>query len=300
MISVIVPNYNHAPYLRQRIESILGQTHQDLELILLDDCSTDGSREVMEQYRQHPKVSHIIYNEKNGGIPFRQWDKGIALARGEWVWVAESDDYCEPNFLESLLGATAHVPDCTLAYTTTWWVDEQGNRLFHNGIGGEAETYTSRQFIQRHMATSNGIANVSESIFRRSAYRPSETARYEHMRLCGDWFFYVLLAEQGSVVMVETPLNYYRQHASNVSNTAESQGLTFLEGTEVLDYMVANCGLKRGDYAKGWGKLWATYKRQYKYTPDVQKTVRKRLATKYPEIYAYYLIYRAKPLLTKN
>ncbi len=88
MISVIVPNYNHAPYLQQRIESILGQTYTDLELILLDDCSTDDSREVMEQYRQHPKVSHIIYNEKNGGIPFRQWDKGIELARGEWVWVA--------------------------------------------------------------------------------------------------------------------------------------------------------------------------------------------------------------------
>lgn len=300
MISVIVPNYNHAPYLQQRIESILGQTYTDLELILLDDCSTDDSREVMEQYRQHPKVSHIIYNEKNGGIPFRQWDKGIELARGEWVWVAESDDYCEPNFLECLLNATVNVPNCTLAFTTTWWVSEGGERLFHNGNSNKTMVYDSHEFVKRKMACANGIANVSECIFRRSAYRPSETARYEHMRLCGDWFFYILLAESGRVVMVETPLNYYRQHASNVSNTAENQGLTFLEGTEVLDYMVANCGLKRSDYAKGWGKLWATYKRQYKYTPDVQKTVRKRITDKYPEIYAYYLIYRAKHLLTKN
>lgn len=300
MISVIVPNYNHAPYLQQRIESILGQTYTDLELILLDDCSTDGSREVMEQYRQHPKVSHIIYNETNGGIPFRQWDKGIALAKGEWVWVAESDDYCEPNFLESLLNATENTAGCTLAYTTTWWVDEQGNRMFHNGDGGTTFNLDGRDFIRRHMACANGIANVSECIFRRSAYHPSETARYEHMRLCGDWYFYVLLAEQGRVIRLETPLNYYRQHTANVSNSAERQGLTFLEGAEVLEYMTDRCGLKPANYARGWGKLWATYERQYSYPPSVRKEVRRRLAAKWPQIEAYHLIYRAKQLLRKN
>ena len=90
-VSVIVPNYNHAPYLRQRIESILDQSHQDFELILLDDCSTDGSRDIMESYRGDPRVSHIVYNEANSGSTFRQWDKGIELAQGECVWVAESD-----------------------------------------------------------------------------------------------------------------------------------------------------------------------------------------------------------------
>ena len=71
-VSVIVPNYCHAPYLEQRIESILQQTFQDFELILLDDCSTDGSREILERYRNHPKVSGIFYNERNSGSPFKQ------------------------------------------------------------------------------------------------------------------------------------------------------------------------------------------------------------------------------------
>lgn len=74
-VSVIVPNYCHAPYLEQRIESILQQTFQDFELILLDDCSTDGSREILERYRNHPKVSGIFYNERNSGSPFKQWKK---------------------------------------------------------------------------------------------------------------------------------------------------------------------------------------------------------------------------------
>lgn len=76
-VSVIVPNYCHAPYLEQRIESILQQTFQDFELILLDDCSTDGSREILERYRNHPKVSGIFYNERNSGSPFKQWKKGL-------------------------------------------------------------------------------------------------------------------------------------------------------------------------------------------------------------------------------
>ena len=56
MVSVIVPNYNHASYLVERIESILNQTYQDFELILLDDCSTDDSREVLLKYKDNPKV----------------------------------------------------------------------------------------------------------------------------------------------------------------------------------------------------------------------------------------------------
>ena len=67
LISVIVPNYNHASFLKQRIDSILNQTFQDFELIILDDCSTDNSREIIETYRNHLKVSHIIYNTENSG-----------------------------------------------------------------------------------------------------------------------------------------------------------------------------------------------------------------------------------------
>ncbi len=75
MVSVIVPNYNHASYLVARIESILNQTYQDFELILLDDCSTDDSREVLLKYKDNPKVTHLVFNEQNSGSPFIQWQK---------------------------------------------------------------------------------------------------------------------------------------------------------------------------------------------------------------------------------
>ncbi len=290
-VSVIVPNYNHAPFLTQRIESVLGQTYQDYELILLDDCSTDGSRAIMESYRSNPHVSHIVYGEANSGSAFRQWDKGIELAKGEWVWVAESDDYAEPTFLERLMTEVAKVPDCVLAYAATWWVDQQGSKLWETPHSDKVNIFSRHDFIPRKLAVCNSIANVSECIFRRDKFHPSETYRYEHMRLCGDWFFYVLLSEQGSVVEVEEPLSYYRQHQSNISSDAENRGLTFLEGADVLEYMIAHCGLKSSDYTRGWGRMWSRYERKYNFTTEVKKAVWKRLGTRHPKIILYRLIY---------
>lgn len=82
------------------IESILQQTFQDFELILLDDCSTDGSREILERYRNHPKVSGIFYNELEQRITFQTVEKGLSKATGDYVWIAESDDFSSPCFLE--------------------------------------------------------------------------------------------------------------------------------------------------------------------------------------------------------
>jgi glycosyltransferase involved in cell wall biosynthesis len=95
LVSVIIPNYNHAAYLNERIDSVLNQTFRDFEVILLDDCSTDNSREIIESYRGHEKISQIEYNEVNSGSTFIQWKKGLDLAQGDWIWIAESDDVAD-------------------------------------------------------------------------------------------------------------------------------------------------------------------------------------------------------------
>ena len=65
LISVIIPNFNHAPYLKQRIDSVLSQTYDNLEVILLDDCSRDNSGEILSSYKNNHKVKKIIINENN-------------------------------------------------------------------------------------------------------------------------------------------------------------------------------------------------------------------------------------------
>ena len=102
-VSVIVPNYNHAKYLNQRIDSILNQTYTDFELILLDDCSTDDSREVLLSYKEHPKVTHVVFNDKNSNCTFKQWEKGIKLAKGKYIKFLDSDDFLYPDQIEKQL-----------------------------------------------------------------------------------------------------------------------------------------------------------------------------------------------------
>lgn len=292
-VSVIVPNYNHAPFLRQRIDSILGQTCQDFELILIDDGSSDDSRTVMESYRDNSHVSHIVCNSANSGSAFLQWNKGISLAKGDWIWVAESDDYADPVFLERLMAEANRVPDCTLAYAATWWVDQQGKKLWETPYSNKVNPYDGQTFIRQKLAVNNSIANVSECLFRRDKFHASESHRYERMRLCGDWFFYILLAEQGSVVEIEEPLSYYRQHDTNISSDAEHQGLTFIEGANILEYLTHHCGLRRSDYARGWGRMWARYERQYHFPCEVRKMVRQRMSN-YPALMAWHALYSLK------
>src|SRR4029077_11316800 len=101
-VSVVVPTYNHSRFLRKRINSVLQQTFQDFEVILLDDCSTDDSRSILSSYTGDPRVRNE-FNDVNSGSTFKQWNKGVRLARGEYVWISESDDYAAPRFLERLV-----------------------------------------------------------------------------------------------------------------------------------------------------------------------------------------------------
>src|SRR5262249_35072754 len=120
-VSIVVPNYNHARFLPQRLDSILGQTFQDFELILLDDCSTDDSRTILSQYARDPRV-RIEFNEVNSSNPFKQWNKGVGLARGEYVWIAESDDYADARLLENLAPRLDDEPRAGFAYCRSWRV----------------------------------------------------------------------------------------------------------------------------------------------------------------------------------
>lgn len=99
-VSVIIPNYNHAQFLEERINSVLQQRFQDFEIILLDDCSTDDSLTIINDFatRYPNKISQVLVNETNTGNTFRQWEKGLVYAKGTYIWIAESDDVAEPTF----------------------------------------------------------------------------------------------------------------------------------------------------------------------------------------------------------
>ena len=192
-VSVIVPNYCHAPYLEQRIESILQQTFQDFELILLDDCSTDGSREILERYRNHPKVSGIFYNERNSGSPFKQWKKGLSKATGDYVWIAESDDFSSPCFLERCVRILDTRPDCSIVFTSSYIVDSHSRTIREEAPVKYPKhkqiRFGSRFFLYRFLCPRNTIYNAGMALVRRSALPADDN--YTQYRYCGDWLFWI-------------------------------------------------------------------------------------------------------------
>ena len=240
--SVIIPNYNHAPYLRERIDSVLTQTYRDFEVIIFDDCSTDDSRSIIEEYRGKPHVSHIVFNNQNSGNTFVQWQRGFSLARGEYIWVAESDDVAEPNFLETLIGELEQNPHAVLAYSHSRMIDAHGQALnftWHpKGSSGRVETYDGRWFNRHKMLVQNHVYNASMVVFRKSVLIATPTD-YAHYRYCGDWLFWVYVAEQGEVIEVCRVLNRYRQHPRKVTADSQLDGRKWRDIGEILRHFIS-------------------------------------------------------------
>lgn len=235
-VSVVIPNYNHARYLGERLESVLNQTYQHFEVLILDDCSTDNSREVIEPYRANPHVSQIIYNEANGGGVFRQWEKGIRLAKGELVWIAESDDKCEPTFLETLVGCFGRNKDIALAFCKSLLFNDEGKTWTMDTEGLTAGQYDSHTFVARFMSRGCPMLNASACLFSREAFDRIDN-RYTQFRASGDRMFWTFIAEQGGVAVVDERLNWYRKHETNVTKNGFQNGINQRETKLILDYI---------------------------------------------------------------
>jgi glycosyltransferase involved in cell wall biosynthesis len=223
-VSVIIPNYNHAPFLVHRIESVLNQTYQNFEVIILDDCSTDNSREIIEKYRNHEKVSHINYNGVNSGSTFKQWEKGISFANGDWIWIAESDDWCELIFLQELIEKinASDTKNVSLAFCNTLRFSEN-QILYFAPVNWILLQQDGNEFIKKRMLKTNTILNASMVLFNKSKYLKIQKDWIE-FKFCGDWLFWIYIIRNSEIIEVGKVLNYFRTHDKNVSNSSTVNG----------------------------------------------------------------------------
>lgn len=250
-VSVIIPNYNHAQFLHQRIETVLSQTYQNFELILLDDCSTDDSVAILESYKSHPRVSITDFNTVNSGSPFKQWQKGISQARGEYIWIAESDDYAEPEFLESLLALADQSASTKLdvIYSQSFDADEEGTVFssryeYTEDISTEVWSkdfvLSGNEFITRYLKVKNVIPNASAVVFSTAKARTIDfTEALDKMRTSGDRLFWIKMLEEGRVGFVAKELNYFRFHSAvtRVHNSYDKVFRRCLEERSIRVYL---------------------------------------------------------------
>ncbi|MCI0554871.1 MAG: glycosyltransferase, partial [Anaerolineae bacterium] len=128
-VSAIVPNYNYARYLDLRLGSIIRQTYPVFEIIVLDDASTDNSIGVIKSCLAGTTIDNrLIQNDQNTGSVFRQWQRGIEQARGDYIWICEADDYAAAEFIERSIDLFDD-HQIVMTYTQSRQIDEQGHLL---------------------------------------------------------------------------------------------------------------------------------------------------------------------------
>lgn len=123
MVSIIVPVYNAGRFIEQTIGSVLGQDYTDWELILVNDCSTDNSAEIISKYASDGRV-RLVNMEKNGGAAVAR-NKGIDMARGRYIAFLDSDDLWQPRKLSLQLALMAE-QGCAFCFTEIEMIDESG------------------------------------------------------------------------------------------------------------------------------------------------------------------------------
>jgi glycosyltransferase involved in cell wall biosynthesis len=269
LVSVIVPNYNHAKYLPQRIASITDQTYDNFELIVLDDASKDNSVEVLDELLKTVKQPVVTdFSETNSGNVFAQWQKGIGLARGELVWICESDDYCEPDFLENLVGKFAE-RSVMMAFGRIEFCDKEGNHLegmagfreqAEPGIWGAEVNRPASQWFSGAFGIRNVMSNVGGCLFRRQSLPADVWRTAREFKIAGDWYLYLHMLGGGKLVFEPAAVAYFRQHGQNTSASNFNKMYYYAECMRILEVICANWNIPIDTRVRFWRDIEYQYK----------------------------------------
>ncbi|WP_153559150.1 glycosyltransferase [Roseimaritima sediminicola] len=241
-ISVVVPNYNHARYLPARLDSVYAQRDVDFEVLLLDDASTDHSLEVLRRYADRPHT-RLLVNQTNSGSPFAQWNRGVELARGQYVWLAESDDLASADLLRRLADLLDRHPEAALAYCRSIKIDaeDRADGPIENDVfrGTDCAQRWDHDFssdgdeeIGRYLYFQNTIPSASAVLFRRDRYRAAGGADPGY-RIAGDWLQWIRILAGQRLCYTSEPLSQSRMHVQSQRSSTAYSGRRELESLSV-------------------------------------------------------------------
>ncbi|MDR2192711.1 MAG: glycosyltransferase, partial [Endomicrobium sp.] len=124
-ISTIIPVYNVERYLTHSLDSIANQTYKNLEIICIDDGSSDNSRTILEEYAKKDSRINVIKQENTGGLGYYARNAGLKIAKGDYLSFADPDDYIDLDFYEKLIAAALKTK-ADIVCAATRWLDVQG------------------------------------------------------------------------------------------------------------------------------------------------------------------------------
>ena len=246
-VSAIIPNYNYAHYINERIDSILNQKYPIYELIILDDKSSDNSVDIINEKIQEIKTDYpdlkvkFIVNKTNSGNVFKQWAKAFETATGDYIWIAEADDLSSKYFLSTVMQGF-NKSSVIMSYAESNAIDGNGKMFKENlrdwidiyGTNRWSEDYISsgKDELKNVLCINNTIANVSSVVFKNDKKINFKKYLKESQKyiLAGDWYFYSMVLLQGDIAYYSRSLNYHRIHSNSVTHTTDN----FVHYKEIL------------------------------------------------------------------
>lgn len=233
-VSVVVPNYNYEQHLERRLRSIYEQTHPIYEVIVLDDCSTDQSvatlRSLAEEKGYH---FNMVVNDTNSGCVSRQWLKGVSMADCDLVWIAEADDFSDPDFLDHVVAPMQDSADIVMSYCESRQIDSDGLELapdYRQYVRDISPDKWLRPYVEdgelelsTALAVKNTIPNVSAVVFRRKVLEDVLSRNIDYIAAltnAGDYATYTELLRHGRIAYQPVSLNSHCRGAGSVTLNA--------------------------------------------------------------------------------
>jgi len=203
-VSIYITNYNYELFIEQSIQSVLNQTLTNFELLIIDDGSTDGSKNIIEKYRDHPKIS-IIY-QQNKGLNITN-NVAMRAARGKYLMRLDADDYLVPEALEKMYEILESNEQLGLVFPDYFYVDAEGK------ITGEERRHNFNEDVSLYDLPAHGACTMIRLEFLKvlGGYNESFT--------CQDGYdLWIKFISHHKVTNINEPLFYYRRHGNNLTN----------------------------------------------------------------------------------
>lgn len=211
-VSVFLPTYNQRPFVREAIESVLAQGYQNLEVVIGDDGSIDGTQQILQEYKdKHPNLIKLLLSLKNEGIT-SNCNKILEACTGEYIALFAGDDIWLPGKIHRQVELMQAAPSAVICATKVEWFDDASGRtiLTHPP---EVTVEVSAMSVIRAAAY---IAGAGPSLLVRSSAVPK--AGFEPMLpMVSDWLFYVEILRSGVAIFDGQVFARYRRHTGNTS-----------------------------------------------------------------------------------
>lgn len=220
LVSVVIPAYNHKQYIKEALDSVYNQTYQNIELVLLDDCSKDDTLEIAKQWAKERKASERfkrIILEKNAVNlgAHNTINRGLSLAKGNALTILNSDDAYATNRIEMLM-QVAEENQADWLFSGIRVVGETSQRVFSE-LAIEIEAFVdyascfpavSFALLKKNITTTTGNLFFSRELY-------NKVGEFRNLRYCHDWDFALQACLISEPILVELPLYDYRIHGTN-------------------------------------------------------------------------------------